>query len=128
MNPAYDPRLLINRRQFFGRMGIGAAALAALWREHAMAATAPRPAGVPGMPGLPHFAPKAKRVIYLFQSGASSQIDLFDYKPGLTERFGVELPDSIRQGQRLTAMTAAQDKFPVAPTKFNFAQHGQSGA
>src|SRR5207249_3172036 len=61
-------------------------------------------------------------------SGAPSQLDLFDYKPALAERYGAELPDSIRQGQRLTGMTATQDKFPVAPTRFRFAQHGKSGA
>jgi hypothetical protein len=128
MNPAYDPRLLLNRRQFFSRAGIGAVALAALLRERSMAANVPRVTGVPGLPGLPHFAPKAKRVIYLFQSGAPSQIDLFDPKPALATRFGEELPDSIRQGQRLTGMTATQDRFPVAPTLYKFAQHGKSGA
>jgi len=72
--------------------------------------------------------PKVKRVIYLFQSGAPSQLDLFDHKPGLKEQFGKELPDSIRQGQRLTGMTAKQDSFPVTPSTMNFAQHGNSGA
>ncbi len=80
------------------------------------------------MPGLPHFAPKAKRVIYLFQSGAPSQLDLFDYKPQLAKTHGTDLPDSIRNGQRLTAMTAGQTSFPVAQSIFKFAQHGQSGA
>jgi hypothetical protein len=75
-----------------------------------------------------HHAPRAKRVIYLFQSGAPSQIDLFDPKPALAQRFGEDLPDSIRQGQRLTGMTATQTRFPVAPSRFQFAQHGQSGA
>src|SRR5688572_11247731 len=127
MNP-FDPQLHLTRRQFFGRAGIGAAALASLLRRESWAAGAAAPGVVPGLPGLPHFAPKAKRVIYLFQSGAPSQLDLFDPKPGLMPRFGEELPDSIRQGQRLTAMTATQDKFPVAPTKFKFTQHGKSGA
>ncbi|MDZ4367834.1 MAG: DUF1501 domain-containing protein, partial [Afipia sp.] len=81
-----------------------------------------------GLPGLPHFAAKAKRVIYLFQSGAPSQLDLFDHKPQLVARHGTDLPDSIRQGQRLTGMTATQDHFPIAPSKFRFAQHGRSGA
>ena len=81
-----------------------------------------------GLPGLPHFAPKAKRVIYLFQSGAPSQMDLFDYKPRLKEFHGTELPDSVRMGQRLTGMTAAQSSFPVAPSIFKLQQHGQSGA
>ena len=75
-----------------------------------------------------HFAPKAKRVIYLFQSGAPSQLELFDYKPELEKRRGTDLPESIRQGQRLTGMTAGQDKFPVVPSMFKFARHGQSGA
>lgn len=76
----------------------------------------------------PHFAPKAKRAIYLFQSGAPSQMDLFDHKPLLKDRFGQDLPDSIRQGQRLTGMTAGQSRFPVAPSMFAFQQHGESGA
>ena len=74
------------------------------------------------------FPPTAKRVIYLFQSGAPSQIDLFDYKPALEALRAKELPDSIRQGQRLTGMTATQTSFPVAPSLFKFAQHGQAGA
>ena len=80
--------------------------------------------------GLPlrHFAPKAKRVIYLFQSGAPSQLELFDHKPELEKRRGTDLPESIRQGQRLTGMTAGQDKFPVVPSMFKFSRHGQSDA
>ncbi len=79
-------------------------------------------------PHSPHVAPRAKRVIYLFQSGAPSQIDLFDEKPELQARFGEELPESIRRGQRLTGMTAGQDSHPVAPSKFKFQLHGESGA
>ena len=75
-----------------------------------------------------HFAPKAKRIIYLFQSGAPSQMDLFDPKPQMEKRRGQDLPASIRQGQRLTGMTSGQKTFPVAPSMFKFAQHGQSGA
>jgi hypothetical protein len=78
--------------------------------------------------GLPHHAPKAKRVIYLFQHGGPSQLDLFDHKPALEKVRGQDLPDSIRMGQRLTGMTAYQATFPTAPSIFNFAQHGQSGA
>jgi hypothetical protein len=81
-----------------------------------------------GLPGLPHFAPRAKRVIYLFQSGGPSQIELFDYKPRLVELQGSELPESIRNGQRLTGMSASQSTFPVVPSKFALAQRGQSGA
>src|SRR5207253_4557416 len=80
-----------------------------------------------GLPGLPHFPPTAKRVIYLFQSGAPSQMDLFDYKPGLRARRGDELPASIRMGQRLTGMTATQERFPVAPSLYAFSRHGRSG-
>ena len=79
------------------------------------------------LPGFPHFAPKAKRVIYLFQHGAPSQLDLFDYKPELGKQRGTDLPDSVRKGQRLTGMTAFQTTFPTAPSIFKFAPNGQSG-
>jgi len=82
----------------------------------------------PGIPGLPHFPPTAKRVIYLFQSGGPSQMELFDYKPRLLDLATTELPDSIRGGQRLTGMTSGQTNFPIAPSLFKFQQHGQSGA
>jgi hypothetical protein len=122
MNPQLEHQMLITRRHFFGRMatGIGMAALASLLDERVFAAQS-------ASRGL-HFAPKAKRVIYLFQSGAPSQMDLFDYKPKLANLRATELPDSIRMGQRLTAMTATQESFPVAPSIFKFAQHGNSGA
>ena len=81
----------------------------------------------PGLPGLPHFAPKAKRIIYLFQSGAPSQMELFDPKPKMEAEQGKDLPESIRQGQRLTTMTSGQKNFPIASSIFKFAQHGQSG-
>lgn len=124
MNPFLDSQLNETRRQFFGKSatGIGAAALAGLLGRDLGATTSN------GLPGFPNIAPKAKRVIYLFQSGAPSQLDLFDYKPQLKQRFNEELPDSIRKGQRLTGMTAGQKNFPVAPTNFKFAQHGKSGA
>ena len=77
---------------------------------------------------LPHFVPKAKRVIYLFQSGAPSQLDLFDYKPKLNEMFGQEVPKSIIGEQRLTGMSSGQNTFPMAGSLFDFKQHGQSGA
>jgi hypothetical protein len=79
------------------------------------------------LPGFPSHAAKAKRIIYLFQSGAPSQMDLFDPKPAIADRRGEDLPDSIRKGQRLTTMTSGQKKFPVAPTIFKFGRHGQSG-
>ena len=135
MDPQTERRLLMTRRHFFGRSSatIGTAALAHLLNEDLFGGAAKSPPDLAGemsggLPGLPHFAPKAKRVIYLFQSGAPSQLDLFDYKPQLQDRRGTELPDSIRQGQRLTGMTATQTSFPTAPTIFDFKQHGQSGA
>ncbi len=84
--------------------------------------------GMVGVPDFPNFAPKAKRIIYLFQSGAPSQMDLFDPKPQMTARRGENLPASIRKGQRLTTMTSGQSTFPVAPSMFRFDQYGQSGA
>lgn len=117
----------INRRTFLkGAGGFGLSALMTLLGGDAFAST-PEAKRVGGLPGLPHFKPKAKRVIYLFQSGAPSQMDLFDPKPKLQERRGEDLPSSIRNGQRLTGMTASQAKFPVAPSMFKFAQHGHSG-
>jgi len=83
---------------------------------------------VPQIAGFPHSPVKAKRVIYLFQSGAPSQLDLFDEKPGLAALRGTDLPDSIRRGQRLTGMTATQETFPIAPSAFRFGKHGESGA
>jgi hypothetical protein len=122
MHPLRETACL-TRRAFLGRLGLGTAALATLLADEGLAAE-----GTGGLAGLPHFAPKAKRVIYLFQSGAPSQIDLFDHKPKLADLRGTELPDSIRKGQRLTGMTSRQESFPVAPSKFRFQQRGQSGA
>ena len=114
----------MTRRHFFGRSatGIGVAALANVFGKDLRAAVHG------GLPGFPHFAPKAKRVIYLFQSGGPSQMELFDYKPRLNDFQGQDLPESIRNGQRLTGMSATQSSFPIVPSKFTFAQHGQSGA
>src|SRR5262249_48366753 len=81
----------------------------------------------PALNGLPHFAPKAKRLIYLFMNGGPSQIDLFDYKPGLDKIYDTDLPESVRNGQRLTTMTSGQTRFPIAPSKYKFKQRGQSG-
>ena len=132
MNPMQENRLLMTRRYFFGlnAAGLGAAALTALMGEDVLLAQ--EAAGIvqpvrDGLPGLPHFAPKAKRVIWLFQSGGPSQLDLFDYKPSLQKFRGSDLPDSIRRGQRLTGQTASQDRFPVVPSLFRFDQHGRSG-
>jgi hypothetical protein len=93
---------------------------------HDAARAAPGADGPAG--GPPHFPAKAKRVIYLFQSGAPSQLDLFDHKPELRERRGIDLPDSVRMGQRITTMTSGQKRLPVAPSLFAFARHGRCGA
>src|SRR5579872_858073 len=113
-------RLAMTRRHFFARnsVGIGSAALASLLSSNGFAT---------GLPGLPHFPAKAKRVIFLHQSGGPSQMDLFDYKPQMRKFQGTELPDSIRRGQRITGMTSGQASFPVASPIFKFAQHGKSG-
>jgi len=125
-----DTGLSLTRRHFFGRtaQGIGMAALASLFSQDVQADTATGAKTYGGLPGLPHFAPKAKRVIYLFQSGGPSQMELFDYKPRLKEFQGQDLPESVRKGQRLTGMSATQSSFPLVPSKFAFAQHGNSGA
>lgn len=116
-----NPLLNLTRRQFLGRSsaGIGAAALASLLTPGISAAQ--------GLAGIPHFAPKAKRVIWLTQAGAPSQLDLFDYKPGLRAMFDKDLPDSVRNGQRVTGMTSGQARFPIAPSLFGFRQYGQAG-
>ncbi|MBL7827972.1 MAG: DUF1501 domain-containing protein, partial [Saprospiraceae bacterium] len=118
--------LHLNRRTFLHRsaVGIGGLALGSLLGNACQS---------PGIDesaitnALPHFAPKAKRVIYLFQSGAPSQLELFDWKPKLRQMHGEELPASIRMGQRLTGMTANQSKFPMVGSKIDFKQYGQSG-
>ena len=110
----------LNRRVFLRN---GAAALSAT----ALAGLLPRNAKAGPGHGFPNFPAKAKRVIYLFQSGAPSQMDLFDPKPGMKEHHGKDLPDSIRKGQRLTTMTSGQKTFPIAPSIFKFARHGKSG-
>lgn len=121
-------RLNHTRRHFLTKagLGIGSIALGSLMlpgmfgkKEEELAAP---------MLGLPQFAPKAKRIIYLFQNGAPSQLESFDYKPKLNEMMGQDLPASIRMGQRLTGMTASQDKFPLMGSAFDFKQHGGSGA
>ncbi len=124
MDPMHDRNLFLTRRRFFARSAktlggaLGATALAQLLGGRAAAATGERVGR-----GLPHFAPKAKRVIYLHMEGAPSQLDLFDYKPGLVDRFDQDLPDSIRMGQRLTGMTSGQTRFPVAPSMFQFTRY-----
>lgn len=128
-----EAALHINRRHFLSKLslGLGSAALASLLPGCLAMESQATSIGAPGLDGIlaaPHFAPKAKRVIYLFQSGGPSQFELFDYKPKLAQMFGEDLPGSIRMGQRLTGMTAYQKSFPVAPSMYSFQQHGQSGA
>lgn len=125
-NPIQESQLLQTRRHFFGRSstGIGVAALASLMNESRQARANP---GQGMLSHLSQLAPKAKRVIYLLQSGAPSQVDLFDYKPSLNQLDRTELPASIRQGQRLTGMTAGQKNFTVVKSPWKFQQHGQSG-
>ena len=133
MNPIHEHIDVSTRRHFFGRVGalsMGSAALADLLaREGAGAdADASKTSGATGgLPGLPHFAPKAKRAIYLHMNGGPSQMDLLDYKPTMNDWYDKDLPESIRQGQRLTTMTSGQSRFPIAPSKYKFARHGQSG-
>ena len=130
----------IARRHFLGSLGgVGLGSIALAWLESASmprataadaAAAGGASSGVPspiGLPGLPHFAPKAKRVIFLTQSGGPSQIELFDHKPGLVKLAGQELPESVRQGQRLTTMTSNQKQL-IMPSRTSFGTYGQSGA
>jgi hypothetical protein len=123
MKPLAEYGARLTRRHFFGRSAaaLGLAALHGLLQEEGRAAS---PSAALG---LPHFAPRAKRVIYLFQSGGPPQIELLDYKPQLKTRHGSELPDSVRMGQRLTGMTSGQKSFPVIASKFSFRQHGRAG-
>jgi len=121
----------LTRRAFFkstglaaGRIALGSLLFPELFRANA---AGPKARAHPALAGLPHFAPKARRLIYLFMNGAPSQIDLWDYKPQLKELFDSDLPDSIRNGQRLTTMTSGQKRFPVAPTIYKFARHGSCG-
>ena len=141
MNPLREAELIETRRHFFRRSatGVGTVALASLLNPSLFGApnaaptqslTDARFAGerFGGIPGVPHFAPKAKRVIYLFMSGAPSQLDMWDYKPQLDDWFDKDLPTSVINGQRFTTMTSGQKRFPVAPSKFEFARHGKNGA
>ncbi|GMW03019.1 MAG: hypothetical protein AMXMBFR84_41550 [Candidatus Hydrogenedentota bacterium] len=115
-----DTMASINRRAFFGRAasGIGAMALGALLNQSTHAAP---------LVSAPHFAPRARRIIYLFQSGGPSQMDLFDYKPGLRDRRGEDVPTSVYPSERKTTMSSGQTQFPVAPSKYAFRQHGSAG-
>jgi len=129
MNRPSEPIVMETRRHLLtqGVQSVGVAALATLIGDFGEA-KADQSSHGSGLAGFPNLPVRAKRVISLFQSGAPSQIDLFDFKPGLANLRGSELPDSIRQGQRLTGMTSGQASFPIAPSTFQFAQHGESGA
>jgi len=142
MNPLVEDYVRSEtRRQFLtrGKNALGTAAMASLLgaagARSAYGAPAAGGAGRPlfsaranpGLPNLPHFAPKAKSVIYLHMVGGPSQMDLYDYKPEMNAYYDKDLPESIRKGQRLTTMTSGQTRFPVAPSKYKFAQHGKSG-
>lgn len=120
MRPLTDFLAGQTRRAFMGRsaLGLGAAALSTML---------PGRAAGEAMPGLPHFAPKAKRAIFLLMNGGPSQIDMYDHKPKLADMYDKDLPESVRNGQRLTTMTSGQARFPLAPSKYKFAQHGKAG-
>ena len=124
MDPVAELLSQETRRAFLGKstMGLGSVALGTLLNARG---ADDKGAGIEA--GLPHFAPRAKRVIYLFQSGGPSQMDLFDYKPHLAEKFGEEVPESIYPAERKTTMTSGQKSFPLAPSTFKFARHGASG-
>ncbi len=115
----------LNRRHFLSKasLGLGGLGLASLLSHSQLLGR-----NKPDVSAFKHIAPKAKRVIYLFQSGGPSQLELFDYKPKLNEMRGQDLPESIRNGQRLTGMTSGQDSFPLAGSLYDFEQYGQSGA
>ncbi len=129
MHPFLESQRHQTRRQFFGSTGLrlGGTALAGMLANAATRTANAAPQMLPPLPGLPHFAPKAKAIIYLHMNGGPSQIDLWDHKPVLKEHFDKDLPDSIRKGQRITTMTSGQSRLPVAPSKFKFAQQGQCG-
>ena len=130
MNPVEHFIANETRRQFFGRgaKGLGLAALASLFpAAHNCSAAELGNRHVDTDSDLPHIAPRAKRAIYLFMSGAPSQMDMYDYKPKMDSHFDKDLPDSIRKGQRLTTMTSGQTRFPIAPSIYNFKNHDNGG-
>ena len=131
MDPLHEHLLNKNRRHFLQKMGLGIGGLALGSLMDPMGLNSGQTASdllQAGPVHLPHFAPKAKRIIYLFQSGGPSQLDLFDYKPKLNEMRGQDLPESIRKGQRLTGMTSGQANFPLTGSVYNFKQYGESRA
>jgi len=139
MDPLMEHHVQMTRRRFFGDVGLrmGGVALGLLsagrdGRLMGAGAALGSPVGPadrvhPPLPGLPHFAPKARAIIYLHMNGGPTQLDTWDHKPGLLGYFDKNLPDSVRMGQRLSTMTSGQDRFPVAPSRFAFRQHGKCG-
>ncbi|MFM8358941.1 MAG: DUF1501 domain-containing protein, partial [Verrucomicrobiota bacterium] len=119
MDPFLSRLSLHTRRQFFQGSGLRLGGLALAWlmgEDRRAQAAAGAPGRVhPALPGLPHFAPRARNLIYLHMNGAPSQIDLWDHKPGLRAYFDKDLPESVRNNQRLSTMTSGQNRFPVAP-------------
>lgn len=126
MNPFFENQILQTRRQFFGETGLRLGGLAMASMFGADFASAAASAVHPALPQMPHFPGKAKSVIYLHMNGGPSQLDLWDYKPNLKGQFDKDLPKEFL-GERITTMTSGQGRFPVAPSKFAFAQHGQCG-
>jgi uncharacterized protein (DUF1501 family) len=131
MDPLREAEFMMTRRQLFGKatLGVGTAALNRLLGAGGIASLASLANAEQnqGLKGIPHFAPKAKYVIYLFMSGGPSQLDLWDYKPKLYDLYDTELPDKIRNGQRVTTMTSGQARFPIAPSRFKFTKHDNNG-
>src|SRR4051794_10953293 len=131
MSDLDDLKFNCSRRHFLSSasLGIGAFGLASLLDPGLVSATgtATQPPADGPLLSSPHFVPRVRRVIYLFQSGGPSQLELFDYKPLLRTMNGQQLPESVRMGQRLTGMTAFQKSFPLAGSQFEFAQHGRNG-
>jgi Protein of unknown function (DUF1501) len=130
MTPLDERSAYLTRRTFFSRaaVGIGGAALASLLNRHSLGSSTSDLARTGGLPGVPHFAPKAKRVIYLFQNGAPPHLDMFDYKPGMEKLRGQEIPESVLGGKRFSTMTSGQKSKLVLPAFTGFKQHGKSGA
>src|SRR5476649_783194 len=129
MEPMFAENLArVTRRQMFGRSatGLGLAAAATLLGEDAKAAEA-KPLGQPALPGLPHHAPKADRVIYLWQGGGPSHLDLYDPKPTLEKNYLKDLPESVRGTTRLSTMTAGYSRWPAVPAIKPFKKWGKSG-
>ena len=128
MTPIHTHLELMTRRTLFARgaLGLGTAALASLCPNRLLAEKSAPATG--GLPELPHFAPKAKRAIYLFMSEGPSQMDTWDYKPKMNDLFDKDLPPSVIGTQRLTTMTSGQARFPIAPSKYKFSRHGKAGA